>query len=300
MNDLAVFKDLHNMMIDYLKQLLYHRHPTIFERLDFDNDSVYEESLLFAYVFQKDDKWLDGIIYGYEKRKPSNAIIYSNSKGVIYLPKIGYFITGLPNQKFELRKEGLNYGLYADGNSIDYEFEPILFIDYGIEILKYPHPLFERIMIGEGGAQLNSKITFDYKAHLTALRSGLHLIKKYNSDLFDMMRISLKKIIIYAANEFGSFASMTSQNLIYLNAKPWATRIYFADQVSHEAGHLVFFVLTFKSKSKMFKYPYYTMLKDIPGSNFTRGTVYLVNSCHAHPVFLHVHPPPGGGNKVRA
>ena len=54
------------------------------------------------------------------------------------------------------------------------------------------------------------------------------------------------------------------------------------------------------------QYKIYTVAIDYPAAD-VRGcritpNIYTltVNSCHAHPVFLHVHPPPGGGNKVRA
>ena len=63
------FDNCQGKVIDSLKMLLYQRHEDIFERLDFDDDEIFLEPLLYSYIMQQDDTWLDSIIYGYEKNR---------------------------------------------------------------------------------------------------------------------------------------------------------------------------------------------------------------------------------------
>ena len=72
----------------------------IFELLDFDNDAVFLEPLLFTYLNRNIDPnntsiTLDQIIYGYidKKKRPKKIKAYTDKNGILYLPKIGYFKT---------------------------------------------------------------------------------------------------------------------------------------------------------------------------------------------------------------
>ena len=54
------------LMIENIKMLLYKADEDIFETLDFENDSIYQEPLLYAYFNDKNNKiQLDQILYGY-------------------------------------------------------------------------------------------------------------------------------------------------------------------------------------------------------------------------------------------
>jgi hypothetical protein len=80
---------------------------------------------------------------------------------------------------------------------------------------------------------------------------------------------------MYTGDKPSSFSTMAAHNLIFLNVKTWDKRIYFADQISHEGAHLVFFTSTFKSKTGLFKCAFDTPISEVRHCEFKRGTVYL-------------------------
>lgn len=265
----------HAKVIDSLKLVLYNRHPDIFQRLDFEDDTIYAEPLLYTYINQPDTKWLDAIIYGYEKIKKPVIEVFSNAQGVIYIPGIGYFLTDLPYTTFLLKTSESGFSLEFNGEKIGYVFEELLFFDYGIEIVKYQYPLFEAIFDEEDTEDSPILIKDVYKHHLTTMSKGLELIKQYNPEFFRMLLICLKKIMLFTARLPYSFATLSIHNMIFMNVNLWDTEIFFVDHFSHEGAHVIFFTITYDSKVRMFTCPFNTPATDIKSLGLNHGTIYL-------------------------
>jgi len=262
-------------MIDSIKQLLFSRHNDIFERLDFDNDSIYLEPLLYTYVNQKDSKWLDCIIYGYEKEKKQSIEVFSNDRGIIYVPQIGYFKTNHPSKTIILETKNNKIILKLEGEKIDYDFEPILFLFNGMELVKSQHPLLEEVFTCQ--IQRDSYIYIEdvYKTHVDSLNKGLAIIEACNPNHYKLLLKNLKKIMLFSAQKPNSFAVLKAHNMIFLNVNKWNTEMFFADHVSHEGAHITFFTFTYESKYQLFKCDPHTLFSEVTGNAWEHSTIYL-------------------------
>ena len=113
------------ILLETIQLLLYKENSSLLEKIDFEDDNIFFEPLLFAYFNSKKDNLfskdlLTEIMQGYfVEQKPLLVKESYNNEGVAYLPNIGYFD--------------------KEGNKIDH----ILKID-AFEIVKINHPLLEK------------------------------------------------------------------------------------------------------------------------------------------------------------
>ncbi len=261
---------------DSIKQLLYHKHENIFERLDFEQDSIYEEPLLYTYVSQEDDKWLDCIIYGYEKKKKKKIDVFSNSNGVIYLPNIGYFKTNYPNSTIRLETLQVNtINLKIDGREIEYDYEPILLLSGGIELITHQHPLLETVFNSLEIKENQIFVENVFKPHIENFNKAFEIIKECNFTHFQLLQKNLKKVLLYQAKQPHSFAVMTAHNMVFLNVSNCDNEMFFVDHICHEGAHLILNTMTYESKYDLFKVPYNLSFSDVTGRPWEHSTLYL-------------------------
>ncbi len=84
-------------LIETIQLLLYKENPTLLEKVNFENDNIFLEPLLFAYFNSKksnlfSDAMLTEIMRGYFIEKAPLLLDESfNNEGVAYVPNLGYF-----------------------------------------------------------------------------------------------------------------------------------------------------------------------------------------------------------------
>jgi hypothetical protein len=275
MNVYADFDARLGAVIDSIKQLLYARHEDIFERLDFEDDDIYLEPMLYCYVNQSDDAWLDSIIYGYEAKRKESISVFSNAEGVIYLPRIGYFKTSVPSACLSLHTGEAGITLSNNGSPVDYVFEPLLFLSNGMEVVKYQHPLLEVVFTEQVPEGTHIAIEGIYEPHLDSLKKGMEIIAEHNPENFGILTRNVKKVMLFHAEKPNSFAVMKAHNMIFLNVNAWDTEVFFADHISHEGGHVIFNTLTYESKYDMFTCHHNTAFAEVTGEEREHSSVYL-------------------------
>ena len=87
-------------IIDNIKILIYKENRTLFELLEFKNENLFKEPLLFAYFNAKEkSSTLEQILFGYivEESRPSHIFVYSDESGRIYLPNYDITSLGITN-----------------------------------------------------------------------------------------------------------------------------------------------------------------------------------------------------------
>jgi hypothetical protein len=274
MNYYADFDSCQNRVIDSLKKILYTRHNDIFDRVDFYDDAIFQEPLLYTYISQKDNKWLDCIIYAYERTKKEKIEVFSNTRGIVYLPKVGYLKTEVANSAIVMETIGEKINLYVNGVRIEYIFESLLYCAFGIEVVRDQHPLLE-IVFSEQGSTENVIIENIYYPHLDSLNRGLNLIKETNPQHFELLQRSLKKIMLFTSEKQNSFAVLTAHNMIFLNIHSWDDEVFFVEHISHEGAHSTFFTLTYETKSQLFKCHHNEPIGDFVGEPGKYSSIYL-------------------------
>jgi hypothetical protein len=107
------------------------------------------------------------------------------------------------------------------------------------------------------------------------MERGMEIIATNNPGHYDRLMKNLKKIMLFSSEVQNSFAVMTAHNMIFLNVHPWDDEIFFADHISHEGGHLVFYTLTFESKYQLFQCSFHTPIGNFIGELGKYGSVYM-------------------------
>jgi hypothetical protein len=265
--------ELHSL-IDTVKLLLYKRHPLIFERIDFENDEIFQEPLLYAYLIQSEDKWLDSIIFGYEKVRKTSIQVYTNKQGVLYIPCIGYFKTKVPSAVLTLSICGDSY-LLINGQSepVNYEFEPIFFLREEFELMKTQHPLLENLFHDEEEKVAAVEIDTIYDKYIAYCNNAIEVIKSHYPEYFALLHQNVKKVMIFEGVP-NSFAAIQAHNMIFFSAHPADDEIFFLDHFLHEGSHVVFNTLTFRTKERLFKIPYKSPLSAFTGNSSDSGELY--------------------------
>jgi hypothetical protein len=101
-----ITSDLINYKMELIKTiqlLLYKENPSILEKIDFENDFIFLEPLLFAYFNGKKEnlfttQMLTEILQGYFVKKEPLILDESyDNDGIAYIPQIGYFKNGVNN-----------------------------------------------------------------------------------------------------------------------------------------------------------------------------------------------------------
>jgi hypothetical protein len=127
-------------LADYIKVALYQANDAIFERIDFENDAAFLEPLLIAYLSTDapNHTTLEQILCSHFTKRQGSFSVMSDSKGIIYIPHVGYFYTKVPNQDLQLCYNGKAYFL----ENVDFNFLPCLtVVDGQIDIYRHEIPL---------------------------------------------------------------------------------------------------------------------------------------------------------------
>lgn len=253
-----------------IKILLYKSNDKIFEAIDFENDTIYQEPLFYAYFNSKIevDKKLDQIIIGYETSKNKNIEVRTDQFGRIYMPNIGWFSTSLANHDLIYSIEANS--LFNNSERIDFTFENIEFIDNTkIELLKYQIPLLRQCYFDVDGEQIEVEIENITKKHLNNITNAYNLIKLHIPSQFELIEKYAPKCVIFNVDTYlrNSFATISAQGIGFYNAyQEDYNEVFFVDDIAHQTGHAIFNTLLFEP-SEYFKIEKNTVLEKITMPN---------------------------------
>ena len=94
-------------LAENMKVLLHEENNEIFDRLDFNNDNIFLEPLLFNYFNTGIDERkykLDQILFSYLLEE-KEVLIYFDSMGNSYIPNLGYVKSNKKNGHFRVSIE---------------------------------------------------------------------------------------------------------------------------------------------------------------------------------------------------
>ncbi len=131
-------------LADRMKIHVHNENNSLFELLEFQDDTVFLEPLLFAHFFSKTfnkpiNSSLDEILVGYIKPaflKNRTFRCFVNEEGVLYIPNYGHLLIPIKNSFIELSFNSQQQVVISyQGNQIDYSFEEVIKLgDTNIEI----------------------------------------------------------------------------------------------------------------------------------------------------------------------
>jgi predicted transcriptional regulator len=238
---LEKIQNLQNEITNTIKILIYKEAPSILEKLNFEDDDVFLEPLLFIYFNDKklnlfSSQMLFELMQGYFIDKEINLVFDQslNRNDISYLPNIGYFYKN-ENQPFEKIE---------------------LIQDTKIEVIKYHINLLDNIFNNtkEGITDVN-KIIIDnevFKLNINYLTKALNLIKENSYEHFQIIEQCCKKIILFKTNpeNTNSFATINAHGIAFLNVyQDDYNVVFFVDDIAHQTGHIILTTLFHERKS---------------------------------------------------
>lgn len=245
---------------DIVRILLYKENPVLFHKLNFEEDNVFLDPLLFAYFNSKkarlfSDELLAEIVQGNFVPRQSLQIKHSyNQNGIAYIPNIGYF------------KKEANFSPY----------EPILAIDR-FELIKELHPVLEGYLsITDHDRVVDSNPEFNsaWKESYLDLEKAIYVIKEILPEFYKILVAVNKKIFVHDNPDILNFTSMETFGMLYFYFIEGDNTLYFIEELIHQGMHNQLYVLLY-NKEEYFKHdPETIWMKDLTGNNWDFRNLY--------------------------
>lgn len=242
---------------DIIKVALYGEDEQVFDKLDFEQDAVFMEPMLFGYCTKKDPRPLkQQILFGTlnPTDRPKQLTVYTNKNGVVYLPSYAYLETQAPNATLELdynaEKDSLT--LYQAGQSIPFTKKPITYLqnlpqvelsnclDIYSEALLYAWPRVEEASI----TQLLEKEGVDIAAFQPAIEQAFQLLEQYFPEEWEKYALTTRRIVLFSHPQLRNFATREAHGTIYLNVNENSNVPFFLEELIHQCSHTVFNAMT--------------------------------------------------------
>ncbi|WP_454045895.1 hypothetical protein [Chryseobacterium sp. Marseille-Q8038] len=176
-----------------IKLLLYKLNSDIFDYLDFESETIYQEPFFFSYFNKSDSSivQLEQILAGFSKG--NKFLVQTDNFGRLYIPNIGWFITNKNNTSLVFYKKEML--LEKDDIKVDFTLEPFSLIENtSIEILKYPIPLLEQCFFNVDKKLVEVEIEQITEKHLEKLTRAYQLIKKIYQHNFNCLKNMLLNV----------------------------------------------------------------------------------------------------------
>lgn len=277
MNYFTNYYEHHLKIIDVLKGALYRKAETLFNRLDFNNDSLYEEPLLYACInHPRFSDWIDSLIMGLSNDKSNlKTVKVPVFNGVLYMPTVGYFyFSEIENRFVEVNFQNNEFIFKANNQILNYTFKKVQNISETIEIFECNHTLLKSLFRDEKGeitdVIINSKECYKQE-YLDNFCNALSKIEKTYPEYCKLIKKYIKKVVFYKG-EPNSFATIQAHGIAFFNVSHGHSEIFFLDNILHQCAHVFFNTLTF-DKSELFTIPYNSDLSLFTENNKDKGVV---------------------------
>jgi hypothetical protein len=270
------YEEYHLKVVDTLKGALYRKDNEIFNKLDFYDEEIFSEPLLFSCINSNYDTWIDTIVFGLTKKTQDSIHIESLvlQNDMIYIPKVGYFKLANYHQskvKVKYDKEKIEI-LDLDNNPISYEFTPLIRNKDGLEFLICNHPLLENLFVNLDGKVIEVSVTDElYAKNIDYFNSALEIIKNVYPEYYNLVIKYIKKVVFYKGDS-NSFATIQAHGIAFFSVKDNYDEIFFLDNILHQCAHVFFNALTF-DKSELFTIPHTSLFSVFTGDESDKKEV---------------------------
>jgi len=248
--------------------------------LEYDDNEVFLEPLLISYFSSERptvtlDQLLFGYIYG--DRKPELISIRTDSDGIAYLPKVGYFITRHPYQTVELHWKGTPYSssLRMENAALPFDFRPSINAEgTSIELYQVLPPLYRPFLIDNEEQAAAFKINDLSTTNQAKIEESFSILRKYNPDYYQNIATTVKGILNYEKPLPYSFANFGAHGAIFLNSIRQDNLLFFLEDIIHQSGHVIFNTATALSSQELFTIDPETPLGKVSSLDTYHGSVY--------------------------
>jgi hypothetical protein len=259
----------------------------IFDELDFDDDRIFLNPLLFSSELVSNPDTLRLALMGAVKKIDSLSIdtisTKADSDGFLLIPFQGYIKTKEPFADVRLAKiMNSDYQLInSSGAEVLARIE--LMPDaspHEFFVIDRPSVLFEGSMEDIHGERIDF-------GHIKALADlpksemlrALDLLQEKNGRYYDLIRSTTVAFLLFRNEAINSFATERLPGIAFLSLpKEYCSSMLFLEEITHQCGHIMFSDMTF-SENILFDGDEHMPIADVTGEQGDNRTVYVV--CHA-------------------
>jgi hypothetical protein len=230
--------------------LVLRRDPDLYDLQSDAPDAFFLEPMLFAYFSASEPRMgLPQVVMGHlpEDVRPEALPVRSNDAGCVYLPEIGYYHTDAPGRELTLRydPDPLRSALFDGPRQVASRFEPIHRLgDTGIELCLHSNPLLDGILTNGTPATGPVPLEARPERYAGALERALATIAEASPEFYRELSRTVRQIVLFRSTELNSCAGVSAHGVAFLNLALGDTEAFFADDLTHQGGHVVFNAFT--------------------------------------------------------
>lgn len=225
-------------LTETIQLLLYKENPALLEKVDFEDDNIFLEPLLFAYFNKKKEnkfssELLSEIMQGYFVEKEPLLLNDSyNTDDIAYIPNLGYF---------DKKGNKVDDVYIINNTSIELLIHPVTH-------LKHIFKDFNENVLDENKIEISKEISLKYENVLT---NALQYIKTSNKVHYDLIEQCCKKIVLFKTDpkNTNSFATINAHGIAFFNVyQEVYDEVFFVDDIAHQTGHIIMTAILFERK----------------------------------------------------
>jgi len=214
-------KENKEKLIETIKILTFKEDESLFEKIDFNDDAIFSEPILFSYFNSKNDEnntaTIEDVLLGYYTTKANSKLQHCYNKNQIaYVPNLGYYTKDSSTPVDNLLVHG------------------------DFEIVKELHLTQEKYLIEFSRGHITNaapKHNSVWKAHHQELFEAIDIIKKHLPTFYKQLAFANKKIYLHDNPNILNFTSVETLGMLYLYVLGNNNLIYFIEELIHQGSH---------------------------------------------------------------
>jgi hypothetical protein len=280
---------------DTVKIQIHTTDPEFFSLLDFYNDSIFLDPHLIATLgslkFRNSpmsfrQKLLRPLLFGYidDPNKPSALHSFTDNTGVLYLPRVGYYTTALPDAEVEFQWKGSaqTSRLAVNGQIIQSSFSPLVTLSENeIELcqaqdrsMREFFRAWENDQLTQGGFTVVEidKTELQHRVH-PQIKKAFDILQYTSPDYNACVRAVCKKILVFHNTKVRSFASAVAMGMSFFSFKKEDDEVFLLSEIIHQFGHNILYAII-HTKADFFKIDADTPLSTLNGNIQDHRTLF--------------------------
>jgi HEXXH motif-containing protein len=263
-------------LADTVRALVYKADAPLFDRLDFEDDHTFLEPTLFAYFTAADPPaTLEQLLFSYVAAhdRPGTVRAYADSTGLVHLPRVGRVQTSMHAALCDLRWDQPAEQFLADDRDEPAAIaSPVIDLS-GIQVDDVVDPLFRRFFDTHWSRPECRVFPLDAATHRPAVARALATMRRHTPALYEALCAVTRQVVLYRADQPNSFASLSLHGAAFLNVPADCEEVFFADDLAHQCGHMMFNALT-QEKDRFLARSATTPLREICEDQHDPRTLY--------------------------
>jgi hypothetical protein len=236
-------------ILENVRILIYKENPTLFELLDYENDRIFNEPMLFAYFYaHRKGATLEQLLFGHieKSKRPKSIQALTDAHGLIYLPEIGWLKINLNSEEVTIAQiENVScLSVAFQGTNVPFTFESVLRVENtSFEIINHQHPLLAPHFFDSKNRLVNVEIDQITQTQKENLTKAFKLIYNYAPAYYSLLEQAIQKVVIFNDPQVkrNSFATVSVHGCAFFNSfQPEYDMIFFVEDIAHQCGHVIF------------------------------------------------------------